>query len=85
MSSLVKTLNVFPRERTIVTRERAKKAYHILPYFGSKYAQYCALSGLRIHALIAGTLPCCRTSTAGCNHFRDCRQTEALIIWRINH
>ena len=26
MSSLVKTLNVFPRERTIVTRERSKKA-----------------------------------------------------------
>ncbi len=26
MSSLVKTLNVFPRERSIVTRERSKKA-----------------------------------------------------------
>jgi hypothetical protein len=26
MSSLIKTLNVFPRERTIVTRERSKKA-----------------------------------------------------------
>jgi hypothetical protein len=38
MSSLVKTLNVFPRERTIVTRERARKAYDILPYFGSKCA-----------------------------------------------
>ena len=43
MSSLVKTLNVFPRERTIVTRERAKKAYHILPYFCSKCAQHCGL------------------------------------------
>lgn len=26
MSSLVKTLNVFPKERNIVTRERSKKA-----------------------------------------------------------
>jgi ABC-type multidrug transport system ATPase subunit len=38
MSSLVKTLNVFPRERTIVTRERSKKAYDVLPYFGAKLA-----------------------------------------------
>ena len=38
MSSLVKTLNVFPRERTIVTRERSKKAYGVLPYFGAKCA-----------------------------------------------
>ena len=30
MSSLVKTLNVFPRERTIVTRERSKKALDAL-------------------------------------------------------
>ena len=29
MSSLVKTLNVFPRERTIVTRERSKKARRV--------------------------------------------------------
>ncbi len=36
MSSLVKTLNVFPRERTIVMRERSKRAYDVLPYFGSK-------------------------------------------------
>jgi len=36
MSSLVKTLNVFPRERTIVMRERGKRAYDVLPYFGSK-------------------------------------------------
>mmetsp|Transcript_19242 Transcript_19242/g.58081 ORF Transcript_19242/g.58081 Transcript_19242/m.58081 type:complete len:689 (-) Transcript_19242:421-2487(-) len=38
MSSLIKTLNVFPRERTIVTRERSKKAYHVLPYFLAKLA-----------------------------------------------
>ena len=34
----MKTLNVFPRERTIVMRERGKKAYDVLPYFGSKCA-----------------------------------------------
>lgn len=36
MSSLIKTLNVFPRERTIVSAERAKKTYHVLPYFAAK-------------------------------------------------
>ena len=36
MSSLVKTLNVFPRERTIVQRERAKGSYAVAPYFGAK-------------------------------------------------
>ena len=38
MSSLIKTLNVFPKERTIVTRERARAAYPILPYLISKLA-----------------------------------------------
>lgn len=32
MSSLIKTLNVFPTERTLVTRERAKQSYGVLPY-----------------------------------------------------
>jgi len=38
MSSLIKTLNVFPRERTIVSRERGRSPYPILPYFLSKLA-----------------------------------------------
>jgi hypothetical protein len=38
MSSLVKTLNVFPKERVIVERERAKGSYAVLPYFVSKLA-----------------------------------------------
>ena len=38
MSSLVKTLNVFPKERAIVSRERAKGAYAAAPYFLSKLA-----------------------------------------------
>lgn len=32
MSALVKTLNVFPKERSIVARERTRKAYNVLPY-----------------------------------------------------
>jgi ABC-2 type transporter len=46
MSSLVKTLNVFPKERTIVTRERAKRAYDVLPYFGSKLAAELPIGAL---------------------------------------
>ena len=38
MSSLVKTLNVFPRERTIVNRERAKNSYGTIPYLTAKLA-----------------------------------------------
>ncbi|GLC56908.1 hypothetical protein PLESTB_001162200 [Pleodorina starrii] len=38
MSSLVKTLNIFPRERTIVARERARQSYGILPYLSAKLA-----------------------------------------------
>lgn len=36
MSSLVKTLNIFPRERIIVSRERTRKAYNVLPYLTAK-------------------------------------------------
>lgn len=36
MSSLVKTLNVFPREATLVNRERSRGAYGVLEYFASK-------------------------------------------------
>ena len=36
MSALVKTLNVFPKEATLVNRERVEGAYGVLPYFTSK-------------------------------------------------
>ncbi|CAI5531252.1 unnamed protein product [Closterium sp. Naga37s-1] len=36
MASITKTLNVFPKERQIVDRERAKGAYAVGPYFLSK-------------------------------------------------
>ena len=38
MSSLVKCLNVFPKERMIVQRERSKSSYGVAPYFLSKLA-----------------------------------------------
>ena len=38
MSSLVKCLNVFPKERAIVQRERSKSSYSVAPYFLSKLA-----------------------------------------------
>lgn len=36
MTSLVKTLNVFPQESVLVNRERARGSYNILQYFCSK-------------------------------------------------
>lgn len=38
MSSLIKTLNVFPKERQIVSRERSRTPYPVLPYMLSKLA-----------------------------------------------
>jgi len=38
MSSLVKTLTLFPKERLIVQREQAKGSYHTTPYFLAKLA-----------------------------------------------
>ncbi|CAD7696795.1 unnamed protein product [Ostreobium quekettii] len=36
MSSLMKTISVFPSEKTVVARERAKRSYGVLPYFLGK-------------------------------------------------
>jgi ABC-type multidrug transport system ATPase subunit len=38
MTAMIKTLNVFPQERTIVTRERARAAYPVFPYLVAKLA-----------------------------------------------
>ncbi len=46
MSSLVKTLNAFPKERAIVARERAKGAYDAAPYFLSKLAAESPIGAL---------------------------------------
>eukprot|EP00271_Cylindrocystis_brebissonii_P012948 TRINITY_DN32467_c0_g1_i1.p1 TRINITY_DN32467_c0_g1~~TRINITY_DN32467_c0_g1_i1.p1 ORF type:complete len:685 (+),score=112.06 TRINITY_DN32467_c0_g1_i1:158-2212(+) len=46
MSSLTKTLNVFPRERLIVNQERSKGSYEIAPYFFSKLTAELPISSL---------------------------------------
>lgn len=46
MSALVKTLNVFPTERLIVTRERAKQSYQTMPYLLAKLAAELPMSAL---------------------------------------
>ena len=38
MTAMIKTLNVFPQERTIVTRERSRAAYPVFPYLVAKLA-----------------------------------------------
>lgn len=62
MSSLVKTLNVFPSEQTIVTRERAKKAYGVLPYLCAKI-----LSDVPVGVLLSCTFGTMLYSLAGLN------------------
>jgi ABC-type multidrug transport system ATPase subunit len=46
MSALVKTVNVFPRERTIVDRERAKGGYGAGAYLAAKLAAEAPVSAL---------------------------------------
>lgn len=46
MSALVKTLNIFPKERAVVDRERAKGGYSPTTYFLSKLAAEAPLSAL---------------------------------------
>lgn len=46
MSALVKTLNIFPKERAVVDRERAKGGYGAGSYFCSKLAAEAPLSAL---------------------------------------
>ncbi|MEW5320304.1 MAG: hypothetical protein WDW38_011386 [Sanguina aurantia] len=46
MSSLVKTLNVFPRERTIVNRERAAGSYGPLAYLTAKLSAEAPIGAL---------------------------------------
>lgn len=46
MSSLIKTLNVFPKERVLVQRERAKGSYATAPYFAAKLAAESPIGAL---------------------------------------
>lgn len=59
MSSVVKTLGIFPKERVIVQRERAKGAYALLPYFLSKLAAELPSSAAFPLLFGAVVYPCC--------------------------
>ena len=58
MTSLIKTLNVFPRERTIVQRERGRAAYPVVSYFASKLAAELPIGALFPALFGAVVYPC---------------------------
>lgn len=58
MTSLIKTLNVFPRERTIVQRERGRAAYPVISYFASKLAAELPVGSLFPMLFGAFVYPC---------------------------
>ena len=58
MTSLIKTLNVFPRERTIVQRERGRAAYPVVSYFASKLAAELPIGALFPAIFGAVVYPC---------------------------
>lgn len=58
MTSLIKTLNVFPRERTIVQRERGRAAYPVIAYFASKLAAELPVGSLFPMLFGAVVYPC---------------------------
>ncbi len=59
MSSLVKTLALFPRERTVVARERAAGAYAVAPYFLAKLAAELPTGAIFPALFGAAVYPCC--------------------------
>lgn len=58
MTSLIKTLNVFPRERTIIQRERGRAAYPVISYFASKLAAELPIGSLFPMLFGAVVYPC---------------------------
>lgn len=62
MTSLIKTLNVFPREKTLVSRERARAGYGVLPYLLSKLA-----AELPVGALFPALFACIVYPATGLN------------------
>ena len=58
MTSLIKTLNVFPRERTIVQRERGRSAYPVISYFASKLAAELPIGSIFPMLFGAVVYPC---------------------------
>ncbi|PSC72649.1 ABC transporter G family member 7 isoform A [Micractinium conductrix] len=62
MTSLIKTLNLFPKEKTLVGRERARAGYGVLPYLLSKLA-----AELPIGALFPALFACLVYPATGLN------------------
>jgi len=59
MGSITKTLSVFPKERTIVSRERAKNSYNVAPYFAAKLLAELPIGALFPAAFGAIVYPAC--------------------------
>ena len=59
MSSLVKTLQLFPRERTVVQRERANGHYGVGPYFLAKLAAELPIGAVFPAIFGAAVYPAC--------------------------
>eukprot|EP00173_Palmaria_palmata_P004296 Plantae.Rhodophyta-Palmaria_palmata.ctg555.p1 GENE.Plantae.Rhodophyta-Palmaria_palmata.ctg555~~Plantae.Rhodophyta-Palmaria_palmata.ctg555.p1 ORF type:complete len:384 (-),score=62.38 Plantae.Rhodophyta-Palmaria_palmata.ctg555:1248-2264(-) len=62
MSALVKTLQVFGSEREIVSRERARGAYNLFPYFSSKLMAELPISAIFPLVFSAIVYPMCGLS-----------------------
>jgi ABC-type multidrug transport system ATPase subunit len=70
MSSLVKTLSVFPRERTVVQRERAAGQYGVGPYFMAKLAAELPVGAFFPALFGACVFPACGLNASGARFMR---------------
>jgi ABC-type multidrug transport system ATPase subunit len=70
MSSLVKTLSVFPRERTVVQRERAAGQYGVGPYFLAKLAAELPVGAFFPALFGACVFPACGLNASGARFLR---------------
>ena len=70
MSSLMKTLSVFPRERNVVQRERAAGAYDVGPYFAAKLAAELPTGALFPALFGAAVYPACGLQRSGVRFLR---------------
>lgn len=54
MTALIKTVSVFPSERLVVNRERAKRSYNVAPYLAAKLAAELPISA--VYPLLFGAI-----------------------------
>ena len=82
MSSLTKTLSVFPTERIIVGRERAKGSYQAAPYFLAKLAAESPVSALFPALFGAIVYPACGLHQRASRRVSFCSLgSTALVVW----